>query len=181
MTATGIFRLSERVFRPWKNGGGQTAEIIVSPPGAGFEDFDWRISTAVVAASGPFSTFPGVDRVLTVVEGGGMTLTVGEQEHHLDADSEPYPFSGDIAAAARLDGEALLDFNVMVRRPLQAKVVRGPFDPGSTATERRARLVLLLEDRAGLVRLDLVDLDALAPALASSLAGAQVLDVVVSG
>ena len=57
---------SARQFRPWKNGGGETAEIAVSPAGAGFDDFDWRISTAIVAQSGPFSGFPGVDRVLTL-------------------------------------------------------------------------------------------------------------------
>jgi environmental stress-induced protein Ves len=106
MTATGIFRLSQRVFRPWKNGGGETAEIAVSPPGADFENFEWRISTAIVAASGPFSIFPGVDRVLTVLEGGTMVLTVGAHENRLDAASEPFFFPGDLPAAARLEGEA---------------------------------------------------------------------------
>src|SRR5690606_386633 len=76
---------SARQFRPWKNGGGETAEIAVSPAGAGFDDFDWRISTAIVAQSGPFSGFPGVDRVLTVIEGGAMELTVAGEARHLDA------------------------------------------------------------------------------------------------
>jgi hypothetical protein len=181
MTETGIFRLSERVYRPWKNGGGQTAEIAVAPAGAGFEDFDWRISTALVAASGPFSAFPGVDRVLTVLEGGAIALTVGDQERRLDAASEPFAFSGDEPAAALLEGPALLDFNVMVRRPLTASVVRGPLDPGHGTEGQRARLALLLEDRAGLVRLDLVDLGAAAPELVSALAGALVLDVLIAG
>lgn len=59
MTAPGIYRTADRVFRPWKNGGGETAEILAFPAGAGFDDFSWRISTAIVAASGPFSAFPG--------------------------------------------------------------------------------------------------------------------------
>ncbi|PSJ62813.1 HutD/Ves family protein [Pseudaminobacter soli (ex Li et al. 2025)] len=180
MTETGIFRLSDRVFRPWKNGGGETAEIAVSPTGADFENFDWRISTAIVAASGPFSAFPGVDRVLTVLEGGAMVLTVGGHERRLDASCEPFSFPGDVPAGAQLEGKALLDFNVMVRRPLRAQVTRGPLIPGSRDASERARLVLLLEDRAGLARLDLVDLESAAPSLVAALAGAQVLDVRIS-
>lgn len=181
MTATGIFRLSDRVFRPWKNGGGETAEITVSPPGADFDHFDWRISTAIVAASGPFSTFPGMDRVLTVLEGGAMVLSVGGREQRLDAAGVPFSFPGDIPAAARLENEALLDFNVMVRRPLRARVTRGPLVPGCRDANEHARLALLLEDRAGLARLDLIDLEAASPALVAALAGAQVLDVRIAG
>lgn len=173
----GIFRLSDRVFRPWKNGGGETAEITVSPPGADFETFDWRISTAIVAASGPFSTFPGVDRVLTVLEDGAMVLTIGAQDHLLDSTSAPFVFPGDLSAAAQLTDKALLDFNVMVRRPLRAQVVRGPLQPGHRDASTRAQLALLLEDRAGLARLDLVDLDAIAPSLAAALSGTSALNV----
>lgn len=181
MTATGIFRLSDRLFSPWKNGGGQTAEIVVSPPGADFETFDWRISTAVVAASGPFSVFPGVDRVLSVLEGGAMVVSIAGHESRLDAACGPFAFPGDLPAAARLEGEALLDFNVMVRRPLRAQVTRGPLDPVRRDADAGVRFALLLEDRAGLARLDLVDLEAAAPPLVAALAGSHVLDVHISG
>lgn len=177
MTATGIFRLSDRLFSPWKNGGGETAEIVVSPPGADFGTFDWRISTAVVAASGPFSVFPGVDRVLTVLEGGAMVVSTVGHESRLDAACGPFAFPGDLPAVARLEGEALLDFNVMVRRPLRAQVKRGPLDPVYRDANARVRLALLLEDRAGLARLDLVDLDAAGPALVAALARVEALDV----
>lgn len=173
----GIFRLSHRVFRPWKNGGGETAEIVVSPPGADFDTFEWRISTAIVAASGPFSTFPNVDRVLTVLEGGAMVLTIGAQDHQFDSTSEPFYFSGDLSATAQLMDKPLLDFNVMVRRPLRAEIVRGPLDPDRQSKNPRARLGLLLEDRAGLKRLDLVDFQVAARSLVAKLAGAPVLDV----
>lgn len=181
MSATGIFRVSDRVFRPWKNGGGETAEITVSPLGADFDNFDWRISTAIVATSGPFSTFPGVDRVLTVLEGGAMVLTVGTQDHRLDSGSAPFAFPGDLSAAAQLADKALLDFNVMVRRPLRAQVARGPLQLGQHDANTRARIALLLEDRAGLTRLDLVDLEAIDPALGTALAGADTLDVRITG
>jgi environmental stress-induced protein Ves len=181
MTASGVFRLAERVFRPWKNGGGETAEIAVSPAGAGFENFDWRISTAIVAASGPFSVFAGVDRVLTVLEGGAMVLTVDGCEHRLDAASQPFAFPGDVPVSAHLEGGKLLDFNVMVRRPLRADVTRGPLTPREPDAGQRARLALLLEDRAGLSRLDLVDLEAAQHSLTAALTNAQALEVRISG
>ena len=52
------------VAAPWKNGGGCTTEIAIAPPGASLDAFEWRISLATIAASGPFSAFPGVDRTL---------------------------------------------------------------------------------------------------------------------
>ena len=54
---------------PWKNGGGTTIEIAVSPHGAGLDDFDWRVSMAHVASHGPFSLFPNIDRTLAVLSG----------------------------------------------------------------------------------------------------------------
>jgi environmental stress-induced protein Ves len=174
MTEAGVFRRAERVFRPWKNGGGETAEILVAPEAAGINAFAWRISTAIVADSGPFSPFPGIDRVLAVLEGGAVTLTLDGRAHRLDTTSAPFAFPGDIPVAARLEGEALLDFNVMVRRPLRATVRRGPL---GQVRPVGARLALLLADRAGLARFDLVDLGQAAPRLAAALAGAPVLEV----
>lgn len=103
--------------RPWKNGGGETRELAVAPPGAGLDDFDWRISCAQVAAGGPFSAFPGVDRSLVVLEGAGLRLDFGGGETHtLTADSAPLAFAGEQAVhAALLDGP-VGDFNVMTRR-----------------------------------------------------------------
>lgn len=172
------YPVAARRFRPWRNGGGQTAEIAVMPPGAGFDDFDWRISTARVAQSGPFSIFPGVDRVLAVIEGGAMVLTVAGLSRHLDAASAPFAFPGDAPAAAVLTGPALLDFNVMLRRPLRAQVRRGPLAAG-TEPDASAHLALLLEDAGGLRRLDLINLAAAPPAVWAELAGAAALDVVI--
>ena len=44
------------------------------PAGAPLAAFDWRVSVADVAADGPFSRFPGVDRVLVLIAGAGMRL-----------------------------------------------------------------------------------------------------------
>ncbi|MDZ4369355.1 MAG: HutD family protein, partial [Afipia sp.] len=33
---------------PWKNGGGETIEMMASPAGASFDTFDWRVSMAYI-------------------------------------------------------------------------------------------------------------------------------------
>ncbi|VDC20457.1 HutD/Ves family protein [Pseudogemmobacter humi] len=177
----GIYPARGRVFRPWKNGGGQTAEIAVSPVAADMETFSWRVSVASVASDGPFSEFPGIDRVLTVTEGGPMVLEIGGREHLLDETSPPFAFSGEAPVMARLCGPPLLDFNVMCRRPLRAEVVKGPFQPAQMLSgSAQARLVLLLEPRAGFERLDLIDLDA-RPEAGPALRGAATISVRIIG
>lgn len=171
--AAGVYPRAERVFRPWKNGGGTTAEIVASPEGAGFDAFDWRISTARVEASGPFSCFPGVDRVLTVLEGGGIALEIGGARLALDAESPPFAFPGDVDCFGHLAAGPLLDLNVMVRRPWTADVRRGPLEAGAGG------FALLLEDAAGLSRLDLVDLAVADPALVRAIARASAIGIVL--
>ena len=120
-----IHAAARRPFQPWKNGGGETAEIICQPEGAGFDDFHWRISTAKVASSGPFSIFPGVARVLTVLQGGPMLLRFdGGAEIIASVEAGPIGFPGDIACQAELTGPPVLDLNVMARAPFTARTIR---------------------------------------------------------
>lgn len=102
---------------PWKNGGGVTRELACYPAGAGLDDFLWRISIAEVNRSGPFSVFPGIDRVITLLEGDGMQLnfTDGEQ-HALTTPLLPFRFRGERNVNAQLAGAASQDFNLMLRR-----------------------------------------------------------------
>jgi environmental stress-induced protein Ves len=101
---------------PWKNGGGITRQVAVSPAAAGVERFDWRISTAEVRAPGPFSAFPGIERTLCVLEGKLSLSLAGRTATVLSADSVPIEFAGDIPAhGAPLDGP-VIDLNVMARR-----------------------------------------------------------------
>ncbi len=110
-----ILRAGDHKQMPWKNGGGVTTEIAVSPPGAVIGDFDWRVSTAKVPESGPFSAFGNVDRVLAVLE-GAMKLKIGSGEPVLLGPASPaIAFPGDVAASADVI-HPVTDLNVMVRR-----------------------------------------------------------------
>lgn len=111
---------------PWKNGGGETVELAIAPAGASLADFDWRISRATVAAGGPFSAFPGIDRSLAVLGGGALLLHVapvdggaGPLSVRLTPAGPPFVFAGEQAVTAELtdpDAGPLTDFNVMTRR-----------------------------------------------------------------
>ncbi|MFF7458795.1 HutD family protein [Kitasatospora sp. NPDC008115] len=111
-----FLRAAERPATAWRNGGGVTREVTGFPEGAGLDDFRWRVSLADVAAAGPFSAFPGVERVITLIEGPGMALTVDGTEHVVDTPFRPFAFPGDAATDCRLLGGPLVDFNVMTRR-----------------------------------------------------------------
>ena len=122
------FDVSALPATPWKNGGGSTLEVARWPAAAGIEDFDWRVSIATIAASGPFSVFPGVDRSITLLEGDGVQLQGEGVAHRLAAPLEPFAFAGDGAVDCRLLGGASRDFNVMSRRGRwrpQVRVLRG--------------------------------------------------------
>ena len=106
---------ADRVATPWKNGGGVTREIAVSPPGAGLSDFEWRISMAEVRDPGAFSPFPEVDRCLTVLR-GALTLTFGETVVFLEGSSSPFEFPGDQPCQGTPVAGPVLDLNVMCRR-----------------------------------------------------------------
>lgn len=114
------FRLDDLPATPWRNGGGVTREVVSMPNGAGFEEFDWRVSVATIAADGPFSAFPGIDRTIMLLDGDGVRLRAGagsgSLDHTLAEPLVPYAFSGDLALDCTLLGGRSTDLNLMVRR-----------------------------------------------------------------
>ncbi|MGT2526745.1 HutD/Ves family protein [Streptomyces nojiriensis] len=123
-----ILRAAGRTAAVWKNGGGVTREIAAFPDGAGMDDFLWRASLAEVAADGPFSAFPGIDRTLTLAEGAGMDLVVGGARRLVDERFAPQDFPGDEPTDCRLLSGPVVNFNVMYRRgavKAETAVVRG--------------------------------------------------------
>jgi uncharacterized protein len=110
----------------WKNGGGWTTELAAVPAGA--EAFDWRISIADVESDGAFSTFPGCDRHIALLDGPGMQIDFDESAPLvLDQRLKFLQFSGEWNARGRLLGGTVRDFNVIVRRAaFQAEVLHRP-------------------------------------------------------
>lgn len=151
---------------PWKNGRGVTAELALWPPEASFErgDFDARISLSSVDEAGPFSPFPGFDRVLVVTRGAGLRLAHGGSVPPADVERfRPHAFQGEWPTRAELPYGPVDDFNVIVRRgrmrvdvralPLAEAGACGPipldFGPGTPhASPRFDLLVHVPEGRA---------------------------------
>jgi environmental stress-induced protein Ves len=109
-------KFEELQVTPWKNGGGVTRELHGYPAGASFDAFLWRVSIADVSQSGAFSSFPGVDRVITLLEGEGMQLFSAGCEPVLLLPLQPHRFRGEEQVSARLEGGPCQDFNLMLRR-----------------------------------------------------------------
>ena len=109
-----LLRAADRAAVPWKNGGGVTREVAASQGAEGF-DFDWRLSIAEVRLGGPFSTFPGVERALAVLQGSMMLKVAGRPGVLLDSESPPLLFPGDAATTADVV-EPVVDLNLMTRR-----------------------------------------------------------------
>jgi len=137
---------------PWKNGGGVTREMLKLPHPSDPARFLARLSIATVGASGPFSVFPGVNRLIMLLEGKGMALSIaGAPEVVLDQRWQPFAFPGDAEINCRLLGGAVRDFNLMVdRATAEATLAVVHLAPGETRTVAGASTVLLhvLEGRA---------------------------------
>lgn len=156
---------------PWKNGTGSTTEIAIGPPDSGFEDFDWRVSLATIEKDGAFSSFPGVDRTLALVEGHGMTLEI-DGEPTLVTQAEPVvAFDGSAQVLAKLSRGSSTDFNAMTRSERCYHTFgRRRLSGDSTFVARADVTVLFLaegdalelrneQERIGLVRFDAVVLE----------------------
>jgi len=109
-----IWRARDRVSVPWKNGGGLTQEVGRGPDAEGDDGagFAWRISLADVEASGPFSSYDGVDRVIVLLDGPTMRLTVDGVVHDLRP-LEPFAFDGAARTECELPAGPTRDLNVM--------------------------------------------------------------------
>jgi environmental stress-induced protein Ves len=111
-----LLRAADRTAIPWKNGGGVTRDVLISPAGAMLDAFDWRISIAEIASDGAFSRFPGIDRKLAVLD-GKVALTVdGHAQITLDSHSPVLDFPGEAAVEGHPIGGPSTDLNVMTWR-----------------------------------------------------------------
>ena len=99
---------------PWKNGGGQTTELLKIPEES--ENFDLRLSVAQINSDGPFSIFKQIDRWIVLLSGEGVVLQFHDRTVELNQASAPYYFMGEEKVVCSLLSESVSDFNLMIRR-----------------------------------------------------------------
>lgn len=113
-------RFADLPLMRWRNGGGVTRELAVERSGG--QDFEWRISIADVKVAGPFSPFPGIDRIITLLDGERMDLLIDGVEQVLGL-HETLTFDGASQTACTLPFGPTRDLNVMTRRGRRSAVV----------------------------------------------------------
>lgn len=147
-----LIRYQDCPSTPWKNGGGSTKQLLISPINAELTEFDYRISIASISSNGPFSSFIGIDRQLVILEGDGVELSIDSHEgtkqingrgaeekisgntdtteyKRLTPTDSPFCFAGETSITSQLLGCDVIDFNVMTKRgAFKAHTQRLSFD-----------------------------------------------------
>lgn len=96
--------------RPWPNGLGITRDI------HGSIDTGWLISVADLTKDAAFSHFPGCDRVFTLIQGGGVILTLDGQFAMPCRPFVPAHFPGDRPTFCSMGDGPARAFNLFVAR-----------------------------------------------------------------
>ena len=121
-------RFSEHLVMPWANGKGTSYEIASDRDAS--NQWSWRVAIAPVVEDGPFSSLPGIDRQLVVVDGNGMVLEVdGSAVECLSG--QVVSFSGDATTSARLIDGPVIDVGLMTVNGLYAGSISVVTDVGS--------------------------------------------------
>ena len=101
----------------WRNGAGWTRQVHAQPSASAGDAWDWRISIAEIEADAAFSGFPGVERILVLLQGEGLRLRFDDGE--VQTLLPPYQrlrFAGERGVRGELVDGATTDFNLMWRR-----------------------------------------------------------------
>ena len=108
-----IIRLNDMIPQAWRNGGGQTRELLRWPHDA-HVPWQLRISVADIESDGPFSAFENVERWFAVVKGAGVILNVKNNEKRLTKNSAPFCFDGGAPPDCKLIDGFTRDLNLML-------------------------------------------------------------------
>lgn len=130
---------------PWKNGQGETRELLLEPSGSSLDhlDFDYRLSMATIKSSGDFSRFPGYRRILLPVSGAGFALN-----GHPYATYEIAHFDGDEAMHCTLLKKEVTDLGLIYQPDkikANARILTLPFTVNLTLEPDHRYLVTLLD------------------------------------
>ena len=101
----------------WRNGAGWTRQVHAQAPASGDSSWDWRISIAEIEADADFSSFPGIERILVLLQGEGLRLRFDDGEvQTLLPPHDRLRFAGERGVRGELVEGATTDFNLMWRR-----------------------------------------------------------------
>ncbi|WOX47197.1 HutD family protein [Aeromonas sp. XH] len=142
-----LIKESDQLKMPWKNRQGTTAQILISPKGASLDklDFDYRLSSAPIKTAGPFSKFPGYQRILLPVSGAGFVLN-----GHPYATFEAAHFSGDDETHCELLKKEVTDLGLIYhpeRVSANVRVLNVPFPLTLTLEADKTYLCHLLSGK----------------------------------
>jgi environmental stress-induced protein Ves len=87
----------------------------VLPEDAGHSNFNLRFALSPILEKGLFSSFPGADRVITLIEGQGLNLEFEDQTVNLNPHDSLYFDTGLMPIGEPVGGPVQV-VNVMVRR-----------------------------------------------------------------
>jgi environmental stress-induced protein Ves len=106
-----IFKENNREWDKWKNGGGESMQLAISPPHSTLSqgNFDWRVSLAKIEKAGDFSQFPGYLRQLMILRGESLRLQFPESAKILQ-ENDRIHFSGDLKVSAYPQKDKILDW-----------------------------------------------------------------------
>lgn len=138
-----LLRAADHRLTRWKNGMGETREVIALPDPENPAGFLWRVSMATVAADGPFSHFPGIDRSIAVMQGQGMRLDVDGLQVDVLNGCAPYSFAGEANVSSILIDGPTVDLNAMsLRSSWSHKMTR--LDANATHVRGEAEMSVLV-------------------------------------
>lgn len=88
-----VVRVEDVAPQPLSDGGGQAHELLVADDGA------WRVNLVVIEHDGHLTPSPGRRRLLTVVDGAVLVLSVDGTEHVVEP-RRPFAFDGGVPVSA---------------------------------------------------------------------------------
>jgi environmental stress-induced protein Ves len=109
-----LLRAASRAPRAGRNGGGVTFEVALAAAAAdSSREYLWRVSIANVDRAGPFSSFTGLERVIAVIDGAGMTLRGLAQGDVVLHPFQACRFDGGVPVEGLLPRGPVKDLNVI--------------------------------------------------------------------
>lgn len=109
-----LVRFASLPARSWGSNSGRAKDLAFGPKDSTGAS-RWSLSAATVEKSGPFTTFPGVDRITVPVEGELLVLDVDGTEHAMER-LRPLRYPGDVPVQASLPTGEVTVLNTLVNR-----------------------------------------------------------------